>query len=60
MSPIAPQPVKPDSARNSDAPSSATTESHKGDLLEKAKMDPIVRSFLDVFPGPVTAEKIEK
>jgi DNA polymerase-3 subunit gamma/tau len=29
------------------------------DILEKAKREPIVRSFLDVFPGQVTAEKIE-
>jgi hypothetical protein len=30
------------------------------DLLEKAKKDPIIRSFMDIFPGPVSAEKIEK
>ncbi|MDR0310001.1 MAG: DNA polymerase III subunit gamma/tau [Acidobacteriota bacterium] len=36
------------------------TESPKDDLLEKAKNDPIVRSFMDIFPGPVSAEKIEK
>ncbi len=29
------------------------------DLLEKAKREPIVKSFLDVFPGPVKAEKID-
>jgi len=28
--------------------------------LERAKREPIVRSFLDVFPGPVTAEDIDK
>jgi DNA polymerase III gamma/tau subunit len=28
-------------------------------LLEKAKREPVVRSFLDVFPGPVKAEKIK-
>ena len=28
------------------------------DLLEKVKREPVVRSFLDVFPGPVKAEKI--
>ena len=27
-------------------------------LLEKVKREPVVRSFLDVFPGPVKAEKI--
>jgi DNA polymerase III subunit gamma/tau len=31
-----------------------------GDLLEKAKREPVVKSFLDVFPGPVTTEKLEK
>ncbi len=30
------------------------------DLLEKAKREPVVKSFLDIFPGPVTAEKIEE
>jgi DNA polymerase III subunit gamma/tau len=29
------------------------------DLLEKAKREPVVRSFLDVFPGPVKAEKLD-
>ncbi len=28
-------------------------------LLEKVKKEPVVRSFLDVFPGPVRAEKID-
>jgi hypothetical protein len=31
----------------------------EGDLLERAKREPIVKSFLDVFPGPVKAEKID-
>ncbi len=30
----------------------------EGDVLERAKREPIIRSFLDVFPGPVKAEKI--
>jgi DNA polymerase-3 subunit gamma/tau len=30
------------------------------DVLENAKKNPIVKSFMDVFPGPVSAEKIEK
>jgi DNA polymerase-3 subunit gamma/tau len=30
-----------------------------GELLEKAKREPVIRSFLDVFPGPVKAEKID-
>ena len=33
--------------------------SNDSNLLEKAKREPIVRSFLDVFPGPVKAEKID-
>jgi DNA polymerase III subunit gamma/tau len=28
------------------------------DLLERAKKDPTVQSFLDIFPGPVKTEKI--
>lgn len=27
------------------------------DVLERAKQDPVVRAFLEVFPGPVRAEK---
>ncbi len=34
-------------------------QSSDSDLLEKAKREPIVKSFLDVFPGPVKAEKID-
>ena len=30
------------------------------DPLERAKREPVVRSFLDVFPGPVKAEDLEK
>jgi DNA polymerase III subunit gamma/tau len=29
------------------------------DLLEKAKKEPVIRSFLDIFPGPVKAEKLD-
>lgn len=32
----------------------------EGDLLEQAKREPVIKSFLDVFPGPVKAEKIDK
>ena len=31
----------------------------ENDLLEKAKREPVVKSFLDVFPGPVKAEKMD-
>jgi DNA polymerase III subunit gamma/tau len=34
-------------------------QSSDSDFLEKAKREPIVKSFLDVFPGPVKAEKID-
>jgi DNA polymerase III subunit gamma/tau len=39
---------------------SAGTSAPPGeDLLDKVKNEPVVRSFLDVFPGPVKAEKID-
>jgi DNA polymerase III subunit gamma/tau len=41
-------------------PSAISDKPSESDILEKAKREPIVRSFLDVFPGPVKAEKIEK
>jgi DNA polymerase III subunit gamma/tau len=31
----------------------------ENNILEIAKREPVVRSFLDVFPGPVKAEKID-
>jgi DNA polymerase III subunit gamma/tau len=42
----------PDSSAITDKPS-------ENGILEKAKREPVVRSFLDVFPGPVKAEKID-
>jgi DNA polymerase-3 subunit gamma/tau len=30
------------------------------DILERAKREPLVKSFLEVFPGPVKAEKIDR
>jgi DNA polymerase-3 subunit gamma/tau len=30
------------------------------DLMQRLQQEPVVRSFLDVFPGPVRAEKIDK
>ncbi|MEJ2109240.1 MAG: DNA polymerase III subunit gamma/tau [Acidobacteriota bacterium] len=35
-----------------------TRQPSSPDLLEKAKREPVVRSFLEVFPGQVKAEKI--
>ena len=31
----------------------------KADVLERAKKEPVIQSFLDVFPGPVKAEEID-
>jgi DNA polymerase III gamma/tau subunit len=39
--------------------SAMTDKPSENGLLEKAKREPVVRSFLDVFPGPVKAEKID-
>jgi len=47
-----PQQAPPETASSQDAPP-------KGGILEKAKREPVVQSFLDVFPGPVKAEKID-
>jgi DNA polymerase III subunit gamma/tau len=47
-------------ARNK--PGSSPTASNNApepDLLDKAKREPIVKSFIDVFPGRVKAEKID-
>jgi len=33
--------------------------SGESDLLEKVKKEPVIRSFLDVFPGPVKAKKMD-
>jgi DNA polymerase-3 subunit gamma/tau len=38
----------------------AENETSEADLLERAKHEPIIKSFLDVFPGPVKAEKIDE
>jgi len=44
---------KPDTAGDPHEPSSRTPE----DTLERAKREPVVRAFLEVFPGPVKAEE---
>jgi DNA polymerase-3 subunit gamma/tau len=38
----------------------AGAASSPGDLLDRARREPAVRSFLDTFPGPVKAEKIDE
>jgi DNA polymerase III subunit gamma/tau len=47
------EPQNPPVRKPSDSPAPAT------DILEKAKREPIVKSFIDVFPGRVKAEKID-
>jgi len=50
----APNPPKIQKPRKStDAPT-------EGDLQDKAKREPVVKSFMDIFPGPVTTEKLDK
>jgi hypothetical protein len=45
-----------------DAPAANTPVSGSRDeaLLERLQREPVIRSFLDVFPGPVKAEKIDE
>jgi DNA polymerase III gamma/tau subunit len=50
-----PAPSSQNSSSTREVPESAPNE----DLLEKVKREPVVKSFLDVFPGPVKAEKID-
>jgi DNA polymerase III subunit gamma/tau len=45
--------------RKTPVPAPRNTGPSDETLLEKAKREPVVRSFLDVFPGPVRAEKIK-
>jgi len=40
-------------------PKSESDRAPESDILEKAKREPVIKSFLDVFPGPVKAEKID-
>ncbi len=42
------------------APTATLSTLSSEDILEKAKREPVVKSFLDVFPGPVKAEKMDK
>ncbi len=41
-------------------PPQAEAVSPAGDVLERARREPVVRSFLDAFPGPVKAEKMDE
>jgi DNA polymerase-3 subunit gamma/tau len=46
-------------SRQSEEPESKDDRVPESDILEKAKREPVIKSFLDVFPGPVKAEKID-
>jgi hypothetical protein len=46
-------------SKSKSEPKSNENSPLKGSLLEKAKREPVIKSFLDVFPGPVKAEKID-
>jgi len=45
--------------QNSAKPQNSSDSDPEENLLEKAKREPIVQSFLDIFPGQVKAEKID-
>ncbi|HYK90611.1 MAG TPA: DNA polymerase III subunit gamma/tau [Acidobacteriota bacterium] len=49
-----------ESAQQSPTTGAAPLDLSAGDVLEKAKREPVIKSFLDVFPGPVKAEKMDK
>ena len=51
---------EPESRSEADTKGVQNNQPDEGDVLETAKREPIVKSFLDVFPGPVKAEKIDK
>jgi DNA polymerase III gamma/tau subunit len=48
------------SKNSAPAPQPPPPAAVKMDPLERAKREPVVRSFLDVFPGPIKAEDMEK
>jgi DNA polymerase III gamma/tau subunit len=50
------EPLAPVNKKAAVAPTPSPTNS---DLLERAKQEPVIRSFLDTFPGPVKTEKID-
>jgi hypothetical protein len=43
-----------------ETPQAASDKDSEVSLLEKAKQEPVIKSFLDVFPGPVKAEKLKE
>jgi DNA polymerase III subunit gamma/tau len=50
---------EPESPHASSREPARENPSSESDLLEKVKREPVIRSFLDIFPGPVKAEKID-
>jgi hypothetical protein len=52
--------AEPETRVNAQTPATPNSRPAEGNLLETAKREPIVKSFLEVFPGPVKAEKIDK
>lgn len=46
-------------SRQEENPQSKSDSAPESDILEKAKREPVIKSFLDTFPGPVKAEKID-
>jgi DNA polymerase-3 subunit gamma/tau len=52
--------AEPETRGNAPAPATQKNRPAESNLLETAKREPIVKSFLEVFPGPVKAEKIDK
>jgi DNA polymerase III gamma/tau subunit len=51
---------EPGSPADTNTQAAQNNPADENDLLEMAKREPVVKSFLDVFPGPVKAEKIDK
>ena len=50
----------PQTVADAAAAQTPASSSSGEDLMERLQREPVVRSFLDVFPGPVKAEKIDK
>jgi hypothetical protein len=46
-------------SRQEENPQPESKSAPENDILDKAKREPVIKSFLDTFPGPVKAEKID-
>ena len=51
--------LQPDAPENTAESPNTADNREETEILKKAKREPIVQSFLDVFPGQVKAEKID-